>query len=93
MALVEYIKKELTALNYVLYDWVFNVKDYLVPQNRSRWYMVALEAGSQSFNWPGKLVGGPFQPLTLSQIVKPLRSADWCAFPTKPSAKANVEKA
>ena len=92
--LVEYIKRELTALNYVVREWVSNVKDYHVPQNRSRWYMVALEAGSKTFNWPGKLVGGPFQPLTLRQIVKPLSESDgWRALPTKPSPKANVGKA
>ena len=50
--LVEYIKKEVTALNYVVHAQVSNVKNYLVPQNRSRWYMVALEAGSKSSNWP-----------------------------------------
>ena len=62
--LVEYIKQELTALKYVVLDRVSNVKDYHVPQNHSRWYMVALEASSRSFNWPGKLVGGPFQHQT-----------------------------
>lgn len=62
--LVEYIKQELTALKYVVLDQVSNVKDYHVPQNHSRWYMVALEAGSRSFNWQAKLVGGPFQHQT-----------------------------
>ena len=93
--LVEHIKKEVTALNYVVHERVSNVKDYLVPQSRSRWYLVALGAGSKSLNWPGKLVGGPFQPLTLSQIVKPLSNARWCALPPadKTYARTNVEKA
>ena len=95
MPLVKYIKDELEALNYDVHERVSNVKDYLVPQNRSRWYMVALTAGSKSFNWPGKLVGGPFQPLTLSQIVKPLSTARWRALPPadKKVAKTNVENA
>ena len=95
--LLEYIKMELTALNYVVHERVSNVKDYLVPQNRSRWYMVALEAGSKNFNWPGKLLVGPFQPLTLSDIVEPLPDSGdnrtWCAYPPQPAYRANVEKA
>ena len=93
--LVEHIKKEVTALNYVVHERVSNVKDYLVPQSRPRWYMVALGAGSKRFNWPGKLVGGQFKPLTLSQIVKPLSNDRCCALPpaNKNYARANVEKA
>ena len=48
---LDLFKRDLEELGYILYDDLLNAKDYGIPQNRNRYFLVAI-LGKYSFKFP-----------------------------------------
>lgn len=70
---------------------VLNTRDFGLPQNRERWYLVAIHKNhlKSDFRWPASIG----RPILLSQIIVPLPVSDFKVEPEKESQRVNVRAA
>ena len=96
--LLDLIRTRLTAAGYDTFEAILNPTTFGIPQNRARWYLVAILSdinivnGKRCFDFPrGRPDGGP--AMTLHQLVKPYPTDVWEPMPGGALATRNVTAA
>lgn len=84
---IKVITNILEELGYVVNTKVMNAKDYGIPQNRNRWYCVAIR--KDIYNKPFKFPEKCGLKYTLEDIIEPKRIKEYQSSPT---AIANINK-
>lgn len=84
---IKVITNTLNELGYVVNTKVMNAKDYGIPQNRNRWYCVAIRKDlyTKDFKFPDK----KDLKYTLKDIIKKKNIDDYSSSPT---AMSNINK-
>ena len=85
---MDFLIKKLQGLKYEARWEIINTKDYVAPQHRRRWYMVAFlrSCVRQRGTLPWFPEPDP-KPMELATIVKPLPEAKWLPWPGKNESK------
>ena len=89
-AFLDFILKALKKFGYVAQWKILNTMDFGAPQQRARWYLVAIREDCVRQRVAADWFPRPLPCLSLARIVKPLPDHRWMPAPAKEDANAHA---